>query len=145
MQLSKDNDFKYTGNDSLKGKVIGIVQDYHFSGPMGKYIEDNYQNAQIIHQISGDNAAALNIKALINKRTDICVDDQYVIKYTAATNNMSDTIKIVDLINDTAKNYMAFSPALKDSQALADIWDEAYPKLLADGTMKKILAKYDIQ
>jgi polar amino acid transport system substrate-binding protein len=142
--VSKDSNFKYIDNNSFKGEVIGIVQGYHFTGQIGKYIDDNYQNSQIIHKISGDEASALNIKALINKHTDICVDDQYVIKYVASINNMSNDIKIVDSIQDHEKGYLAFSPALKESKELAALWDETYPKLVNDGTIKKILTKYHI-
>ncbi|KKB96789.1 Bacterial extracellular solute-binding protein, family 3 [Candidatus Arcanobacter lacustris] len=142
--VRKDSDFKYTDNNSLKDKVIGIVEEYHFGGTMGQYIEDNYKNLQYVHQMSGNAVTLLNIKALINKHTDLYVDDQYVIKYVAAQNKLSDQIKVVGSINDTHKNYIIFSPALKESQALADMYDEGYKKLLDDGTVQKILVKYDV-
>jgi ABC-type amino acid transport substrate-binding protein len=64
--------------------------------------------------------------------------------YYAAQNKLSDQIKVVGSINDTHKNYIIFSPALKESQALADMYDEGYKKLLDDGTVQKILVKYDV-
>ena len=140
--LKADSNFVYKGLDTLKGKTLGIVANYHFGDDIGKYMEDNYNNSQIVSQVTGVDGARQNLKKLMEGRIDMYFDDKYVILYNAQQLGIADQIKIGGTLKEDLDHYIVFSPALPDAKKLAKLYDEGVAKLKNSGEYKKIVAKY---
>lgn len=140
--LKKESDFTYKNIQSLNGKIIGIVEDYHFGGEIGKYIDANYKNPKIIFQATEAEGAKQNIDALINNKIDMYIDNKEVVLYTANQLGISDKVKVGGSLQEYPNHYyLAFSPFEK-SKVLAKLYDEGIEKLKVNGEYKKIFDKY---
>ncbi len=143
--LRADSNFIYKGLDSLKEKSLGIVANYHFGDEIGKYIEDNYNNAKIVNQVTGIDGAHQNLKKLIEEHIDMYLDDRYVILYNAQQLGILNKIKIGGTLKEDLSHYLVFSPVLPEAKKLAKLYDEGVVKLKASGEYKKITDKYVLQ
>ncbi len=139
-----DNNFVYKNNDSLQGKKIGIVDGYHFQSVLGEYIEQNYDNHDVVKKSVGAHAVKENLLKLINGEIDIYVDDEYVIQYIAHENNLSSKIRVCGFLSDREGTYIAFSSAVPLAHRFVEMYDIGVVKLKQSGEYGKILAKYSI-
>ena len=143
--LKADSKFIYKNIDSLKGKTFGIVANYHFQDEIGKYIEDNYNNSQIVSQVNGIDGVRQNLKKLMDGRIDIYIDNRYVILYNAQQLGIKDKLKIGGTLKEDWDLYIAFSPVTREAKTLAKIYDEGVARLKDSGEYKKIIARYIIE
>ncbi|MFZ4126080.1 MAG: substrate-binding periplasmic protein [Rickettsiales bacterium] len=141
--------WKFTGSiDSLKLISLGVVEGYSYSDAIDRYIASHKNDRERIQVLSGNNAAAQNIKKLRAKRIDVMIEDPNVVKYTLSTMNTPNTLRDAGAtapIKSDSALYLAFSPKHPDAKALAKLFDEGIRTLRKTGKLKKILTRYGMK
>ena len=125
----------------LEGKKIGVVTG--FTGQ--KYVEGDaslkYAKIKNAKPAVFDNVS-LAVAALRNKSIDVIVMDDIVAQKVSAAPANSKAIKAVEVPLTVEKYAIAISK--KNPELKAKI-DKALKALLDDGTVKKLLAKWEIR
>jgi len=137
------DDFKFDGEASLKGRVLGVIRSYSFSGPIGAYIAAHMNDGRV-EFVSGDAALAKNLDKLVAGRVDVVLDDKNVMLHSINELGLKDRLHVVNGRND-APIYIAFSPRAQQPGKLADMFDAGIRRLRASGRLAQILARYDLQ
>jgi len=143
--IKKDDNWKYnnkTKSESLKGRSIGVIQDYIFS-EIEDYLQAN--KTSTVEYISGDSPLETNLKKLINDRISTTIDDEVVINFTAAKLGFIDKIKPAGSLSDKNELVIGFSQKNKKSKEYAKILSDGINELRKTGEFNKILAKYNIK
>ncbi len=78
------------------------------------------------------------------KRIDAIVEADPVFWYTAKLLNKSDQFKVAGRASEPMKSFIAFSPALEESKAYAEILTRGIEKLRKNGELSRILSKYGL-
>jgi polar amino acid transport system substrate-binding protein len=141
--VRKGEDFKFDGAESLKGRVLGVIRSYSFSGPIGAYIAAHATDGKV-EFVSGDGALVKNLDKLVAGRVDVVLDDRNVMLNSIRELGLKDRLRVVDGSNITPV-YIAFSPKAPDPAKLAEILDAGIKRLRASGRLAQILARYDLQ
>jgi polar amino acid transport system substrate-binding protein len=146
--VKKDSVWKYDGVRTLDGVSLGVIDGYAYEKSLDKYIADNSSNNRKVQVVSGDTGIVQNFKKLDKGRIDAYVEDQNVAQQYIADNNLWGKFKVAGKTTTNAKEhyvYIAFSPVSSDSGDLAKILSDGVKELRANGKMKEILSKYNIE
>ena len=135
--------FEYRGVGSLKGKVLGAINKYSYTGEIDQYITANANNPAAVQLVSGDSALSSNLRKLVGGRVDLVIDDINVLKHQAAQLGISGTVSFVPG-GPPDPVYIAFSAALPEAQAFADRLDAGLESLRASGKLNEILDRYKL-
>lgn len=148
--VKKDSRWTYTGLASLEGLRVGIVAGYSYGKSIDPYFKKRmgeYPQHMIV--FSTDNAADLNIEALVAGRIDVILEDKNVVSYYFASRDQPMAIKSVgnpvdvDQIDDTYL-FIAFGPNGPKSHYYADLLTRGMKEMRQSGELKAILASYDM-
>ncbi|MEG1642355.1 MAG: transporter substrate-binding domain-containing protein [Synergistaceae bacterium] len=125
----------------IEGKKIGVVTG--FTGQ--KYVTGeptlNYKKIKGAKAVVFDNVS-LAVSALRNKGIDLIVMDDVVAQKVSATAANKKHIKTIEIPLTVEKYAIAINK--KNTALKADV-DKALNTLIKDGTVKKLLAKWDIR
>lgn len=140
---NENSQWNYEGIPSLLHISLGVVGGYHYYYELDDYIEKrkNSENIQIVH---GENAIKQNILKLISGRIKACCADPFVLQYILFQNELSGVRK-AGCAPGATKLYLAFSPALSQSQKYAKRFSEGMRALIASEKTKEIYAAYGIE
>ena len=148
----KDNQCFYTLNDSLwkynptlqsDNVVLGVKAGSNF--PEIERLIYSLKAKNKLTEISPSNGFEHLFKMLLKKRIDAIYDVSASIEYIAGKHNAGKLIKKGWCESNYVEGVIGFSPAYpKKSAMLAKIWDENYPKLLAQGAFDSIFDSYDL-
>ncbi len=142
--VRKGDTFKFTGAAALKGRVLGVIRSYSFSGQIGAYIAVNENDGSKIEFVSGDGALVKNLDKLVAGRVDVVLDDKNVMLNQIEQLGLKDRLTVVDGDNVTPV-FIAFSPRAPDPVKLAHLLDDGIARLRASGRLAAILARYHMQ
>ncbi len=142
--VRKGDNFRFTGNASLQGRVLGVIRSYSFSGPIGKYIAAHANDGSKIEFVSGDGALVKNLEKLVAGRVDVVLDDKNVMLNQIESLGLKDRVTVVDGVHLTPI-FIAISPRAPDPLKLATIFDDGVARLRASGRLAEILARYNMQ
>ncbi len=126
--------FQYKNFESLKGKKIGIVQDYEYSEDISNAIA-NKTPGYSFEAVSGVDTFKKNIQKLNAKRIDAFIEEDSVFLYHSNTDANTKGVSQKGCI-EPQKLFIAFSPhPTKKAQS------DELAKILSDGMKDKSLEK----
>jgi polar amino acid transport system substrate-binding protein len=128
------------GNANFSTLRIGVITDYSFK-EIQDYLDAN-KTTQKVQYISGDQPLEANLRKLLAKRIDATIDDKIVVNYLSKQLGLSDKIKAAGSLSDKNSIVIAFSAANPNGALYARQLSEGVAKLRANGSLKKILARY---
>lgn len=144
--VKKGNPWRYAGVDSLKQIKLGAIQDYDYGEEVLAYM-DEHKDSLSVQVAVGEKALEKNITKLEMGRIDALIENKAVFQYTVHGLAKADLFEEAGEISDTLENnlvYIAFSPALPQSQEYARILTEGIRELRASGEFQKILDRYGV-
>jgi polar amino acid transport system substrate-binding protein len=127
---------------SLEHVRLGAIGGYHYTDELDAYIRQNAQSGQVSF-IHGDHALARNVQRVERGMIDVLVEDSHVMEWYF-TYSTSSTLRLVGCMDQKTALYIAFSPARRDSEKLAEILSEGIIRLRENGELEKIYAQYGI-
>ncbi len=151
----QDNSWSYSGPDSLKNKILGMIQNYQygFDSRNPTFSLNEYAKSAGVSRVTmmAGTAPLENLLRMAElRRVDLVIDDVNVIENTVQRLKsesflQKDTMfKRVGVFN-TKDVFVVFSPKHPNSVQFARRVAEGTKKLRADGTLKKILERYGLQ
>jgi polar amino acid transport system substrate-binding protein len=143
--VPKDSTWTFTDIESLKKVKIGAISGYSYdNGPVDAYLTSATLPA--VQLVGGDDPLQTNIRKLHAERINAIVEDPNVMNWVLKQMKVPATdFKLAGYASAEGNLiYVAFSPTHPESAARAAHWTETIRKLRADGSLAKILAKYDI-
>jgi len=134
----RGDDFRFDGLDSLRGKRVGIVQDYDYSDA---FLEaDGYS-------LQKANSLIVNIKKLLGGRIDVTLGDELVARY-AINKDMPDRSGELAYTEGALSEkplHVTFSRKLTDVGELVEQFNAELAAMRADGTYDAILERHKMK
>lgn len=137
--------WQYKGVNSLKEKILAVIEDYDYGEEMKNYIAENKNNNTRIQSVSGEDALAINIKKLLNRRVDVIIENEAVMQGSLQKMALQDKIAPAGGLNMEDDLYLAFSPKNSKSSEYAKIISEGTKKMRETGRLQEILDKYNVK
>ena len=133
----KGSPFEYNGMSSLAGKVIGIVRGYGYS--------PEFMNDPNIER-EASTEFMTNIKKVAAGRIDLALEDELVAKATIkkADSSLLDKIEFTKNAFSSNDLYVTSGLANPRHQEIISAFNKGLSEIKANGTYKKIMAKYGI-
>jgi len=142
----KGSNWKWTGPDSLKGKVFGYIPDYQYFPELKSYIEAHVNDPKLVQGVAMMNATELNLRKLAVGRIDLTCDDMSVLQYEINRLKLNDQLEVITPgVGAPVPNYIAFGPNNPRAHKLARLWDDGIRRLRKSGELKQILDRYGIK
>ena len=138
------NAWRYQGEYTLKGKRIGIIDSYGYGSVVKNFIDSNKQMPGMIQASEGKDALAKNIQKLRARKIDILIESKAVMDYTIKTQKLDNDIIWAGGVPQ-GDVYLAFSPALAKSKALAAEYDAGIKRLRNAGLLEGMYAVYGMK
>lgn len=138
-----DNNWQYTGIESLSQLTLLAINGYAYSPELDRYIEENQDNPGLVWVLSGPAPLSRAIELLKQHRSDVIPEDQYVMQWRLEQDGNTQNLRMAAVIYESPI-YVAFSPANRDSPELAAILTEGVKALKSSGRMAEILARYGL-
>lgn len=131
----------YRGTHSLLDHRIGVIKGYSYGDAVDSFIRNNPKG---IHIGTGTQPLATNIRLLMSGRVDLLIEDQNVLRQAAQEIRVLSQIRKVTTLGKGNSVYVAFSPAIAESEQLAQLFDQGMQKLKASGKLNQILNRYGL-
>jgi len=137
-----DNNWSYSGLDSLAGKTVGLIGGYAYADDFDAYMESNPGQAQTIN---ANNALEQNIKKVIGGRIDTTVESPSVMRAKLRDLGLDGKLRSAGPLAEPVPMYIACSPKSDKSQTYIDLVDQCTQELRASGELKKLLDRYGLE
>lgn len=135
----------YQGPDSLKGRTIGVIDDYGYdNGTMDAYVASNRTNRHALEFSFGDNAGATNIKKLLHGRFRILLEHEAVVARLTRTLGVHEQMRTAGCLASSLPLTIGFSPRDSRSTSWIRALAEGLKKMDSSGESKALRARYDI-
>ncbi len=141
--VTKGDSWRYQGVHTLKGRKLGVVKDYGYGAQVQEYVHSNEGNLSLVQASEGDDALKTNIRKLMNHQLDVVVEAKPVMDYTLASLHQEEALTWAGS-SPQSPVYLAFSPALPGSRALADQFDAGMRRLAASGKLAGFYRPYGL-
>lgn len=139
----KESTWQYENIRSFNGMRIGVIKGYDYGEVMNTYIKSfSFSKTSPLTQLYGNDAVERSLKFLARKRIDIYVDAEPVFWYEAEKLGITDQVKYVGSISKPEPCFIAFSPTLKDSEALTLALDKGVISMKQSGEIAKVAKTY---
>lgn len=139
-----DHNWQYSGIESLNDQQLLVINGYSYTEELDRYIEQHQADQERIWVISGPAPLNRAIGLLKQDRTDIFVEDEYVMAWWARTaGNTANRPRKAGLVSST-EAFVAFSPVRDDAKELAQLLSEGTRQRIDDGRAQQILARYGL-
>ena len=140
----KDSTWEFNPKNINDDIVLGIQSGAKF--PEIKELISYLERKNRLTELSPSNSFERLFKMLLNKRVDAIYDVSASIEFTAQKLNIMNMLKRGWCESNYIEGYIGFSPAYPEkSKRLKKIWDENYPKLLAQGVFDSIYNLYNLK
>ncbi len=146
--VKKDNNWKYTGINSLKNVILGIIADYSYNDEIDDYIKQYKLDPDRISMMSGDEALSINISKLKRGKIGAVIEGNYVMNYYLSQNYMKDEVMNAGRLapSGTDNLYIAFSPQNKKlSRKYTKILTDEMNNMHKNGELKQIMDTYGLE
>lgn len=146
--VKKGNSWRYSGMDSLKTIILGLIADYSYDEEMDDYIAKYRLAPERIQMMAGDNALGINLRKLLRGKIGAIIENQYVMQYYLSLNSMADKIEEAGHRPPSGQDYIfiAFSPKDKPlSHKYAAILTQETAKMRKNGELHAILDVYGME
>ncbi|MGE0085216.1 MAG: substrate-binding periplasmic protein [Desulfococcaceae bacterium] len=143
--------WKYTGLDSLKNIRLGGIMGWSYSSAeITKYVNETPE--PFVSAMSGNNLIVRNMNMLLKKRTDMYVENEYIVSYFiykeiyAGNKDMENIVPVdnVPVDEGVGESYPVFYKD-RNGQKYADLFTEGMKELRASGQIDSIMAKYGLK
>jgi polar amino acid transport system substrate-binding protein len=139
-----NTDWTYTGVNSLKNIRLGVIQTYTYEKSIDEYIQKNI-GTKAIFSVKGDDALPKLINLLKSGRIDAFIENRIVGTYSflkagAKQNQYRIAGEVPGL-----KLFLPLSLSLPESIELAKIFNNRIQEMRANGSLQKILARYEVE
>ncbi|MFQ6371172.1 substrate-binding periplasmic protein [Shewanella sp. YIC-542] len=128
-----DDPFEYRDLASLKGKRIGVIRDYSYTGAFADshdFIREPHQN------LRG------NLRMLAAKRLDLTLEDEIVASYHFYQLKLADHYQFTGPPLTVQNLYIAAGRNNPDGKVLIDAFNDGLKLMMEDGRYEQILAHY---
>lgn len=139
----KDDSWTYSGPASLKGRSVGVINDYTYGDEIDNLVAKKNPAFKLV---SGEEPLLRLIQMTETKRINGFVENPLVLDYT-----MAKLKKDKNLFKAASKNlandpdlFIAFSPVNPKSKEYAKLLDEGVNELRKSGRLKIILQRYGV-
>ncbi len=144
----KGNSWRFQGVHTLKGRKLGIIEDYGYGPAISEYIRNNKTKPELIQQATGDKALLDNIRKLQNREIDVIVETRPVMEYTISKiqpggRRLDDKIEWAGS-SPQAPVFLAFSPSLAQSKTMAAQFDAGIKRLESEGKLEGFYRAYGL-
>jgi len=141
----KESAWQYDNIRSFNGMKIGVIKGYDYGDVMNTYIKSfSSSKASPLIQLYGNDAVERSLKFLMRKRIDIYIDAEPVFWYEANKMGITHLVKSVGSISDPEPCFIAFSPVMKNSQALTLALDKGVILMKQDNEISAIARNYSL-
>lgn len=147
-----NDNWQFHEEKDLALRSLGVIADYSYSKFLDEYIEAHKGDMRRIQVISGDDAMTVNINKLIAGRVDTIIEDKQVVDYHLSQEGETpkqEKIREAGILpvpeDENGIIFIAFSPALPEAQAYADILTKETENMRKSGALKKILDRYGVE
>lgn len=139
-----DNEWTYNGIESLLNQKLLVINGYSYTPELDDYIARHQEDQERIWVISGPSPLNRAIGLLDQARTDIFVEDTYVMSWWAkSAGRLANPPREAGLIGES-EAFVAFSPARDDAQKLAELLSEGTRQRIENGRLQQILDTYGL-
>lgn len=139
-----DNTWRYAGIESLHDRQLLVINGYSYTAELDRYIDQYQADQNRIWVISGTSPLERAIELLEQSRTDLYVEDEYVMAWWArSVGNTANQPRGAGRIGEI-NTFVAFSPTRKDSQELAELLSQGTRQRINDGRAQQILDNYGL-
>lgn len=139
-----DNPWHYSGIESLNGQKLLVINGYSYTETLDRYIKQHQADQEKVWVISGPSPLNRAIGLLEQDRTDIFVEDEYVMAWWAMNAGKSVNPPRESGLIGVTDAFVAFSPAREDAKALAQLLSEGTRQRIYDGRAQQILENYGL-
>ncbi|WP_144777747.1 substrate-binding periplasmic protein [Marinobacter maritimus] len=133
----------YQGIESLKGQTLLAINGYFYSPELGAYIERNLDDQNRVWILSGPAPLNRAVSLLERHRTDVFVEDEFVMNWALETRSDLTPPRNAGEIYE-APIFIAFSPANPKAAELAQVLSDGTRELRQSGRLSEILASYGL-
>ena len=144
--VKKGDPWRYKGIYSLKGRWLGVIQDYDYGKKISDYISKN-EGSLAVQVKAGDDALDVLIKKLEHGRINVLNEDKnvfmYKLKQMGKMNLFDDAGDDMAPI-ESSYVHIAFSPFFKESKTYAKLLSDGIKRYRQNGQLNKILSKYGL-
>lgn len=143
--------WKYAGLDSLKHIRLGCVRGWSYSSAeITRYVNETPE--PLVSAMSGDDLLGRNVRMLLKKRTDLYVENEYMLTYflykqIQAGNREMEKIVPVDSVpveEGVAESYPVFYKN-RNGEKYAAVFADGMKELRASGQLEGIMARYGLK
>ncbi|NMT62432.1 substrate-binding periplasmic protein [Marinobacter orientalis] len=139
-----DNTWHYSGIESLEGQQLLVINGYSYTEVLDSYIRQHQADQEKVWVISGPSPLNRAIELLDQVRTDIFVEDRYVMDWWAMSTGKTDNRPREAGLIDGSDTFVAFSPARKDAKKLAQLLSDGTRQRIEDGRAQQIFDNYGL-
>ena len=138
-----DNNWQYTGIDSLSQFTLLAINGYAYSPELDSYIERYQDDPERVWVLSGPAPLSRAIELLHQERSDVFPEDRYVMQWQLEQEDNTESLRMAAVIHESPI-YVAFSPVGSDSARLAELLSEGAKALQSSGRVSEILTRYGV-
>lgn len=138
-----DNNWQYSGIESLSGFTLLAINGYAYSPELDAYIASHYDDPERVWILSGPAPLSRAIELLHQRRSDAFPEDRYVMDWQLEQDGTSGSLRMVTVIHESPL-YIAFSPVGNDSDQLATLLSEGTLAMQGTGRVAEIMARYGL-
>lgn len=139
-----ESKWSYTGVDSLKSKMIGVINEYSYGDTIDEQIKKKNPALKLV---SGSDPLLRLIQMTESKRLDGFIENPLVLEYNLGL--MKKDIKKFKAVSPNLANdpdlFISFAPGHPKSQEYAKILDLGMAEMRKSGRLKVILARYGLK
>jgi polar amino acid transport system substrate-binding protein len=141
--VRKGDPWRFNGVATLAGRRLGAIVGYDYRAEVNGYIATHAEDPARVQLLSEDTALEQNLRKLIDGRIDTTIDNEASLRWAARQVGVADRVEVAGTIPEVRRLYVAFSPNERGRQ-LANEWDAGLTRCRLDGTLRRILAAYDM-
>jgi len=140
--VRKGDPWRFKGKASLAGKRIGVVAGYAYFPELDAFLAANPRAAV---RAGGAEPLLANVRALLDGRLDVVVEDEVVMQYRLASLRYDTVLEQAGAESSPPGDvFVAFSPANPRSREYARLLSEGVQAMRASGELAAILARYGV-
>jgi polar amino acid transport system substrate-binding protein len=142
--FTADRGWRFSGRESLKGRVTGFVQGHSYPR---WFLDDIRQHPERFHALHGEDAVVRMLAMLAEGRVQVIPGSRAVVDYYVQQAGLVDRIFLAGCSREAARElFFALSPANPPrSRLLADILDQGVYTLRNTGQLNHLLIKYGLK
>lgn len=141
--LRHDEENRYKSLEDLNNLSIGVVQGYHYTPEIDRWVQENKRLDRRVQIMHGENAVELNLQKLLVGRVDAVVEARSVLDYLLAAMPAETKPVFVTLEHGTYL-YYGISTKRADRARIAGLIDSGVVRLRQSGELAVILRRYGL-